>query len=174
MASYSGAFTRKATLMREERDCHVAVIATACQVSYEEAAKALNHIKLGGLESPVFSNPWNLYRALIKLGFWKKNITWHDIEHGNAKPDETIMLVKNSFLEQHWVVWSGTEKHIVDGAEKVFHRLYWGDSVEPVLMTSERLLEMFTTSFPNCAFQVYNANFWSLLWARILSLFGKF
>ena len=156
-------------LMREERDCHNAVIATACQVSYEEASKATGHKDLPGpLESPIFSNPWNLYRALIRLGFWKKNITWRDLEHGKAMPDKTIVLVKDSQLAQHWVVWSGIQ---LTTDNQILHRVYWGDSIEPTYFRNERMKEMFLSHWPNCAFQVYKANFWTLLWARIRSIF---
>ena len=158
-------------LMREERDCHNAVIATACQVGYEEASRATNHRKLGGLESPIFSNPWNMYRAIARLGFWKKNVTWRDILSGRYEPMRTIVLVKNSILEQHWIVL-GHRKVALSGSASF--QCYWGDSVKPVWIHEDRLKELFLSHWPNCAFQVYKASFWTLLWARILSLFGKF
>ena len=157
-------------LMREERDCHVAAIATACQVTYEEAAKALNHVDLPGpLESPIFSNPWNLYRALIKLGFWKKNITWSMLADSQALPDETIVLVKDSQLAQHWIVWGGVQ---LTHDSKRLHRCFWGNSESPVYIEDKRFKEMFLSHWPNCAFQVYKANFWTLLKARVLSWFS--
>ena len=158
-------------LMRCEggRDCAVPVTAMTTGVSYEEAAKALNHMDLPGpLESPVFSNPWNLYRALIKLGFWKKNITWNDLEHGRAMPDKTIVLVKDSQLVMHWCLWSGIQ---LTTDNQILHRVYWGDSVEPRYIPNSRMKELFLNHWPNCAFQVYKANFWTLLWARVRSIF---
>ena len=156
-------------LMREERDCAVPVIAMSTGVSYEKAAAALSHRDLPGpLESPLLSNPWNLYRALIKLGFWKKNITWSMLENGDALPNKTIVLVKDSQLAQHWIFWGGL-LHQPSGES--LHIVYWGDSEEPKYFHNERMKEMFLSHWPNCAFQVYKANFWTLLWARIRSVF---
>ena len=156
-------------LMREERDCHNAVIATACQVSYEEASNATGHKDLPGpLESPIFSNPWNLYRALIKLGFWKKNIVWRDILNGKYEPVKTIVLVKNSLLEQHWIVL-GHREISLSGAAK--YECYWGNNVNPRHLDQDELKKLFLSHWPNCAFQVYKANFWTLLWARICNVF---
>lgn len=50
-------------LMRYKSDCEVVAIANACDVAYEQAAKALNWRLLpSGLENPVFGNPWNLLK----------------------------------------------------------------------------------------------------------------
>lgn len=154
-------------LMREERDCHNAAIGTACQVSYEEASKATGHKDLPGpLESPVFSNPWNLYWALIVLGFWKMNVTLQMLLNGKCQPCRTIVLVKKSFTEQHWVVWAG-----IDGFGN--HLFYWGDSERPVKKTPAEVRELFLKSKPNCAFQVYKANFFRLMWERLKALFKR-
>lgn len=156
-------------LMREKRDCHVPVIAMATGNTYEVAAKALNHKRLGGLESPIFSNPWNLYRSLIRLGFWKKNITWRMLKKGQFIPNKTIVLVKNSLLEQHWVLHGGLQ-HMTHG--NPLHIIYWGNSKEPIGIHQDDFKKMFLTSIPICAFQVYEANFWELMLVRFLSWFG--
>ncbi len=149
------------------RDCHNAAIGTACQVSYEDANKATGHKDLPGpLESLIFSNPWNLYLSLIKMGFWKMNVTLQMLLNGQCKPGKTIVLVKKSLTQQHWVVWAG-----IDGFGN--HLFYWGDSEKPRTVTASELRELFTTSRPNCAFQVYRASFWRLMWERLKSLFGR-
>lgn len=150
-------------LMQNFTDCEIAAIATACGVTYEQAKKALNWRDLvGWMESPVFGNPWNLYRALIGLGFWKKNINCTILLNGDCVPGKTIVLVKKSFTEQHWVVWSGMTSF---GS----HKLLWGNSLIPVLVSSPKMQELFLTSQPNCAFQVYKANALHLLFRRIES-----
>lgn len=148
------------------RDCHNAAIGTACQVSYEKTSKATGHKDLPGpLESPLFSNPWNLYRALIVLGFWKMNVTLQMLLNGDCEAGKTIVLVKKSFTQQHWVVWAG-----IDGFGN--HRLFWGDSEKPVMKTAAQMQSLFLTSKPNCAFQVYKANFWRLMLARLQAIFN--
>lgn len=154
-------------LMKESNDCHNAVIGTACEVSYEAASKAIGHIDLPGpLESPIFSNPWNLYRALIVLGFWKMNVTLQMLLNGDCEPGKTIVLVKKSTTQQHWVVWAG-----IDGFG--MHRFFWGDSATPCLKSPTEVRRLFTVGSPaNCAFQVYRANFWRLMLARLQAIFN--
>lgn len=162
-------------LQKELNDCHNAAIGTACEVSYEKAAKATGHVNLPGmLESPVFSNPWNMYRALTKLGFWKRNLTWADLKAGRAKPGKTIVLVKQSLMQQHWVVWDGLQ-HFSNN--KTFHRVYWGDSEEPRLISEAEFENMFLRKILGdkrlfiCAFEVYRASIWKLMWERLKSIF---
>lgn len=155
--------------MREERDCHNAAIATACQVSYEQASKATEHKDLPGmLESPVFSNPWNMYRALVKLGYWKRNITWSHLLSGDYAPLRTIVLIKDSLLQQHWIVLGVST--LKSGKRE--YRAYWGDSEKPRTLTEQQLKELFLNSWPNCAFQVYKANFFRLMWEKFKMLFS--
>ena len=152
-------------LMREERDCHNAAIATACQVTYEQATNATGHKDLPGmLESPIYSNPWNMYRALINIGFWKRNITWQDIASGNYAAGKTIVLVhdpKSPTFNQHWIVLGDYE------AAFSTYRAFWGDSEKPRLLSKGQLKELFLKGFPNCAFEVYPANVLRLAWERL-------
>ena len=150
------------------RDCHNAAIGTACQVSYDDASKATGHKDLAAtLESPIFSNPWNMYRALAKLGFWKKNITLTNLLQDAAEPMRTIVLIHNldnPTLSQHWIVWGG-----IKGG---YHVCYWGDSDKPRLIAAQRLESLFRRGWPNCAFQVYKANFFRLMWEKLKMLFS--
>lgn len=150
--------------MKEDRDCHVAAIATACDVDYDTAKKALSHVDLlGPLESPIFSNPWNLYRALLNLGYWKRNITLADLLTGNFAPMKTIVLIHypdNPLLQQHWVVHAGISK-------AGNHIMLWGDGDKPHLISPDRLKEYMLKAWPNCAFEIYRASFWKLVFARI-------
>ena len=152
-------------LMQEERDCAVAAIGTALSVIYEQAAKALNHANLPGpLESPLLSNPWTLYRAISRLGFWKKNLTWMQVKSCEAMPGKIIMLVKQDLLTQHWIVWDGT----LNANEGKFHRVFWGNSEEPRYYPEAKLDEMLHKAPPYCIFEVYKftGSRWSL-WARL-------
>lgn len=155
-------------LMREERDCHNAAIGTVCQVSYEQASKATGHKDLPrDLESPVFSNPLNMYRALINLGFWKKNITWANIERGEYKADSTIVLLHNPqkpFLSQHWIVLG--ERNNLE------YKCFFGDKIEPKIISQKQFKEYFLKGWPNCAFEVYKANFFRLMWEKLKMLFS--
>lgn len=143
------------------RDCAVPCVGNSTGNTYEAAHAALHHADLPFfLESPLFSNPWNLYRALIVLGFWKMNVTLQMLLNGKCEAGRTIVLVKKSFTQQHWVVWAG-----IDGFGN--HLLFWGDSEKPVSKTPAQLSELFLTSSPNCAFQVYKANFFRLMFERL-------
>lgn len=155
-------------LMKFETDCEVAAIATACGIDYEKAKKALGWRDLpGGLENPIFGNPWNLYRALIVLGFWKKSLEPSDLFTGRAEPGKTILLVKKSFTQQHWVVWGGVNAF-------GFHLIYWGDKEQPRYLTTPELESYLVKSWPDCAFTVYKANVWRLMWERLKGFFrGK-
>lgn len=152
--------------MRTQTDCEVAAIATACGVSWTEAAEAVGWKNLPySLENPIYGNPWNLYRALVGLGFWKKNVTKDMLMNGTCTPDRTIVLVKKSFTQQHWVVWGGVHH------DTKHHMIYWGDKLEPRYLMDHELEKLFVESWPDCAFEVYPANFWQMLWARIKLFF---
>jgi len=155
-------------LMRDQTDCEVAAIANACGVAYEQAKAALDWRRLPkGAENPVYGNPWNLYRALISLGFWKRNVTLTDLLAGKAEPGKTVVLLhdpQSPTLQQHWVTWHG-----FTGA---YHGLAWGDSQKLRFITSERLADYFRKGWPNCAFTVYKASVWRLIIARVQSWFN--
>ncbi|NCA93322.1 hypothetical protein EOM82_08855 [bacterium] len=155
-------------LMRSDTDCEIAAVATACGVSYDEARSALNWHELGGLENPLFGNPLNLYRAIVKLGYWKRNVTLTDLLDGRAEAGRTIVLIHNlqsPNLSQHWIVWQGIQNG--------FHLLSWGSGKEFKRVTSDQLSDYYRKGWPNCAFQVYRANVFRILWERIKLLFSK-
>lgn len=158
---------RQTVLMRRGTDCEVAALATALGITWEQARDLLSWRDLPGpLENPVFGNPWNLYRALIRAGYWKYNITLADLLNGRCEPGKTIVLVKKSTTQQHWVVWAG-----INGFGQ--HQFYWGDSKELRLKSPGEVRALFTAGAPaNCAFQVYKANIWRLMLARVQGLFN--
>lgn len=155
--------------MRQLNDCHNPVIANSTGVTYEEASRALLHYDLPSmLESPIMSNPWNLYRALIVLGFWKKNITLTMLLAGDCEPGKTIVLLhnpENPLLAQHWITWHGIENGL--------HLLAWGNSQEFKRVTPELLTDYYRKGFPNCAFQVYKCNILRVWWEKIKMFFSK-
>lgn len=147
-------------LMRSKTDCEVAALATALGITWEEAQKALDWQRLPkGLENPVFGNPWNLYRALVSLSYWKRNVTLQMLLNGDCEPMKTIVLVKKSFTQQHYVVWGG-----IDSFGR--HILYWGDSEKPVLKSVPELTSLYRKSWPNMACQVYKANVFRIMLER--------
>jgi hypothetical protein len=155
-------------LMRTLTDCETAALATATGESYEKTIRALGYKDLpGSLENPIFGNPLNLYRALINLGYWKRNITLSDLLKGNAKPGKTVVLLhdpKNPNANQHWAVFAGKK---ID-----FFLFFWGDKPEPRGMTQSQLIDRYRKGFPNCAFEVYKASFWRV-WLEKLKRWFK-
>lgn len=150
-------------LMKTKTDCEVSAIATACGVSYEKAKEALEGRTSPGL---VLGNPLNLYRALTKLGFWKKNITLSDLLDGKARAGKTIVLLhdqKNPNLSRHWAVYGGPSFD--------FFQFYWGDKPDPRLLSRQQMANKFRKGFPNCAFQVYPASFWRLMLEKLKAWF---
>lgn len=155
--------------MRGQTDCEVAAIANACGVTYDQSREVLDWRRLPkNLENPVCGNPWNLYRALISLGYWKKNITLTDLLTGTAEPGKTIVLIHNPespTLQQHYVTWHGKDCY---GR----HLLAWGASQEFRRVSPDLLSDYYRRGWPNCAFQVYKASIWRLIIARVQSWFN--
>lgn len=147
--------TEELITMREDRDCHVAAIATACGVSYEKASNALWHWNLPGLlESPILSNPMNVVRAIRALDFQADDrITWQQIADGGLPVGKVIILVHEpsseikGTLNQHWVVWLGK-----DYAGN--HLLHWGQSQTLRKYAVGEVFSLFRTGWPNCAILV--------------------
>ena len=140
--------------MREARDCHVAAIATACGVSYEQAHKATGHRNLPGfLESPIYSNPKALVAAIERLGCQVKSLKISELLHGEMPAGKVICLVHNptnaiaATLQSHWVVYMGTS----DGGDYLFH---WGKGQALEALTREKLIDMLTAGWPNAVFRV--------------------
>jgi hypothetical protein len=166
MGGRRGGAILKVILMRESSDCEVAAIATACGVEYEEAEKALGWRKLPlGAENPIYGNSLNLHKALIKLGFWKSNITLSQLLEGKAAPNKTVVLLKGGVFKQHWVVYSGRSGD--------YYSFWWGDSnTNPKWFTGAQVTKMFTQDGPvNEAFEVYPASAFKLLIERIRNFF---
>lgn len=143
-------------IQKNDTDCEVAALSSACQKTYEEVYKAEGRRELPGkLNDPVWGNPETLYLTLIKLGFWKRNITWNMLLNKQAEVNKTVILIhfaENPILYQHYIVLA----EYVEGG----FRCYWGDSVIPRFITTNQMKDYFLGGFPNCAFQVIKDTAW--------------
>ena len=160
----------KIITMQHQTDCEVAALATALGITWEESQKLLDWRRLPkGLENPIFGNPWNLYRALVDAGYWKINKTLTQLLKGDYAPYKTIVLLhdpKSPIMKQHWVVL---------GAKRPDHggyEVFWGDSEQPRFITESMLKEYFLAGWPNCAFTIYKASVYRLIWEKIKAFFG--
>lgn len=141
--------------MREARDCHCAMVGTLLKISYEQASRALKHWNLPFFfESPVISNPLNVKRAIMSLGWAVREIDWTELNTSDdLVPGKVAVLVHcpdseiAGTLKQHWVVWFGRDS---DGA----HLLHWGIDQWFVTKPEGEMWALFRTSWPNCAFTV--------------------
>ena len=141
----------KLVTMREPRDCAVAALATACEISYEAAHKALFHSDLPFfLESPLMSNPKWLRAAIERAGFKADDtakIT--QLINGDLPSGKTICLVHNpvnaifATLQSHWVVFMGINQN----NEYMFH---WGQKQDLRCIKKAELVETLTAGWPNC------------------------
>lgn len=149
-------------LMRTENDCEIAAIATATGKTYEEAEKAFSPLPA---IDPIRGNPLASYAALIRLGFWKRNITWDHLLTRAATPGKTVILIhdpKSPTMRQHWVVLA---EYSPDG-----FRCFWGCPVapdhnpaSPVNVSIMKMKDLFLLGWPNCAFEVIPDTWWSRL-----------
>jgi len=160
----------KIITMQHQTDCEVAAIATALQISYDEAKSALRWQKLPfNANNPIYGNPYNLYIALMNLKHWKANKTLTQLLKGDYKPYKTIALLhdpKSPIMKQHWVVLGAK------GRDHGDLEVFWGDSEAPRLITEKMLKEYFLAGWPNCAFEPYKANITRILWEKIKVFFG--
>jgi hypothetical protein len=137
--------------MREERDCHVAAIATACGVTYEQAHKACKHHNLPFfLESPTLSNPKALVAAIERLGFEASDkVTVTQLLAGLSPTGKTIILVHDfstklgGFIGQHWVVFMGRDN-------QGNFLLHWGKVQELEIVKPADMVKYITAGWPNC------------------------
>lgn len=135
-------------LMRQHRDCLVAVLATVLGVTWEKAAKLLWHKDLRSpLTSLLFSTHWWLKWTLRSIGASYRRVDPEDLMAGRCSPMGTILLVKQSLWAQHWVVWAGLDPH-------GFHLVYWGDSSIPSRFTPGKLWDLLHNSWPYCCLEV--------------------
>lgn len=159
----------KIITMQHQTDCEVAAIATALQISYDEAKSALRWQKLPfNANNPIFGNPLNLYRALVDAGYWKINKTLTQLLKGDYTPYKTIALLhdhKSPIMKQHWVVLGAK------GRDHGGFEVFWGDSESPRFITEKMLKEYFLAGWPNCAFEPYKANITRIWWEKIKVFF---
>ena len=159
----------KIITMQHQTDCEVAAIATALQISYDEAKSALRWQTLPfNANNPIYGNPYNLYIALMNLNHWKANKTLTQLLKGDYIPYKTIALLhdpKSPIMKQHWVVL-GTKR-----ADHGGYEVFWGDSESPRFITESMLKEYFLAGWPNCAFEPYKANITRIWWEKIKTFF---
>lgn len=139
--------------MREDRDCAVAAVATACGVSYEKAHKALWHWNLPFfLESPLLSNPLNVQRGIAALGYKVRNVKVSELLRCEPKVGAVICLMHDpssaiaGTINQHWVVWFGK-----DDTGYLFH---WGQSQALRKHNEQDTVNMLITGWPNAIYEV--------------------
>lgn len=107
--------------MRTTSDCEESALGTAANVSYDAAKRAVAKppILPESVTDPLFGNPFNMSEAIRRLGFHPITRTQTDILSGKAKAGKTVVLLRASTLQQHWVcLESVTATHVS------FH---WGD-----------------------------------------------
>jgi hypothetical protein len=61
---------------------------------------------------------------------------------------------------------------IIQGKSEFAFQVYWGDSETPCIITKQQLVDFYRKGWPNCAFQVYKANFWRLMWEKFKAKLG--
>ena len=145
--------------MREDRDCAVAAVATACgtamgvRCSYELASRALWHWNLPWFfESPLLSNPLNLQRGIEKLGCKVRSVKISELLRGELKPGAVICLMHDpsgdiaGTIGQHWVVWFGKD---VTG-----HLFHWDKSQKLRTYSEADTVDMLTSGWPNALYEI--------------------
>lgn len=155
----------KVVKMRYDTDCEVAMLATECKLSWETVRNALNWKQLKyGLENPFFGNPYNVYLALIKLGFWKQNINWKQLQT-DIECCVLIHFPEEPYLKQHWIV-----RHHIDSDGN--HYCYFGKSNDFTVISNHKMKKLFLSGYPNCAFKIYKCNIFKRLLKWILLKVG--
>jgi len=162
---------QKVVKMKYDTDCEVAMLATVCGCSWEKARDAIGWKDLPGpLENPIYGNPYSVYYGLLKLGFWKQNITWKEFQNG----DTVCVLIhfpSDPYLKQHWIVRDTMDK---DGN----NYCYFGKSTDYTIVHNFKMKELIFMGYPNCIFKVYKCNIfkrilqylklkWTEIWSKI-------
>ena len=154
----------KIITMQHQTDCEVAAIATALGITWDESQKLLDWRRLPkGLENPILGNPWNLYRALVDAGYWKANKTLTQLLKGDYIPYKTIVLLhdpKSPIMKQHWVV-------LGNRLSNKQYEIYFGNDELPEIVSDTTLKGYFLAGWPNCAFSIYKASVYRLIWEKI-------
>jgi hypothetical protein len=145
--------------MREDRDCAVAAVATACgtamgvRCSYELASRALWHWNLPWFfESPLLSNPPMMQRGMNRLGCKVRSVKISELLRGELKPGAVICLMHDpsgdiaGTIGAHWVVWFGK-----DATGHLFH---WGKSQKLRTYSEQDTVDMLTSGWPNALYEV--------------------
>jgi len=154
----------KVFLMQLPVECETAAIATCTQVNYDIVNEVMHRIRKlpDVIENPIYGNLLTILYTLLKLGFWKKELTLTQFINKEAVPNKTMMLVKRNVTQQHWVVFAGITT-VQDNSEinrtiDLYH-FHWGYELKPKALTREQVIDYFTTDGPvNTCFIVYKCN----------------
>jgi len=150
----------KIVTMKHDTDCEVAMLATALQVDYETACKAINWKKLPyGLENPVYGNPYNVYLALLKLGYWKQNLNWKEFLKYNGICCVLIHDNKHPYIKQHWIVR--------ESYQNGYHKCYFGYTDIPVYLDNNKIKRYIFDGYPNCIFKPYKCDIFTRIFKYI-------
>ena len=103
--------------------------------------------------------------AVEALGMATRTVTLSQILDGSVPVDRTVVLVHFGHMAKHWVVYAGRQ-----GESYGFH---WGNG-QIRWFPREDVVEMFTRSFPNCAYMVVDYSPERVPWyRRLLGWFAR-
>lgn len=154
----------KVFLMQSPIECESAAIATCTQVDYDKVNDAMHRVRKlpDVIENTLYGNPLTVLYTLLKLGYWKKELTLTQFINREGVPNKTMMLVKRNVTQQHWVVFAGiTTTQSDKGVDRpidLFH-FHWGYELKPKTLTTEQVIDYFTNDGPfNTCFIIYKCN----------------
>jgi hypothetical protein len=154
---------------RVANDCGLAMISAMKEMDYATVANHMGYtlpVKPTIL-SDLKDNPYNHFKLFEKLGINYQKVTLTALLNllGQSIPDGKIAVLihGDSIYKQHWIL---VESSFKDGLW-----FYWGDGTKRFYVR-EQIIEMVTTSFPNCIYQIdtetsYKMNWWERLLSKI-------
>lgn len=153
----------KVFLMQSPVECETAAIATCTQVDYDKVNEAMHRVRKlpDVIENPIYGNPFTVLYTLLKLGYWKDELTLTEFLDKKGIPNKTMILVKKNVVKQHWVVFAGVsiENNEIHGNITEYFHFHWGYEVTTRKLTKEQVKDYFTNDGPfNTCFIIYKCN----------------
>lgn len=146
-------------LMREERDCGIAAIATATDRTYEQVLAVFDELD-GNWRDDLNDSPLHHENALRRLKIPSKVVGDDEILRGGNARGRVVVLVHNNKspnLMQHWCVVEAVTPEAV--------LLLWGSPTCPKkLFTRQEFKDLYRKGFPNCAYEVFTGKIRGLPW----------